>query len=222
MSDVKDPDPEPDPGPGPGRGLGVRAARTAATRRRMVTAAYDLFCQRGYLSTTMNDIAQEAAVAVQTLYFTFGSKSALLHEAFVQAVLGPEPMPPDRQPWFSRMQRAPDVHVALGHAVGGSTAIFERVAPLVAAVQGVSADPEVAVVYARQEAMRRQGYTDIITILATKKPLRPGLSVARAADIFLVLVSPPVYAAFVGGCGWSSRDFRLWATETMYRELFRP
>jgi len=199
---------------------GVRAARTAATRRRMVTAAYTLFCERGCLSTTMNDVAHEAKVAVQTLYFTFGSKSALLQEAFVQAVLGPEPTPPHLQPWFSKMQRATDARVALGHAIGGSTAIFERVAPLVAAIQGVSADAEVAVVYARQEAMRRQGYTDIITILARKKPLRTGLALDRATDIFLVLVSPPVYASFVVGCGWSARDFQRWATETMCQELF--
>ena len=55
-----------------------RQERAATTRRRMLDAAYDLFCEQGFRATTMDAIAQRAGVAVQTLYFTFHTKDALL------------------------------------------------------------------------------------------------------------------------------------------------
>ena len=61
----------------PGAVPGARRTRADATRRRMVDAAAKLFAQRGYAATTMAAIAQQAGVAVQTVYFTFHSKTEL-------------------------------------------------------------------------------------------------------------------------------------------------
>src|SRR5687767_15454664 len=69
------------------RGSGHKQ-RALVTRRRMLRAAYELFCERGYAATTMNLIAERASVAVQTLYFTFHTKAAILEEAVGAAVLG--------------------------------------------------------------------------------------------------------------------------------------
>ena len=62
----------------------TRAERTLATRRRMVKAAYDLFCEVGYLGTTMTALADRADVATPTIYYTFGTKAALLEESLVR------------------------------------------------------------------------------------------------------------------------------------------
>ena len=43
-----------------------RAARTRATRRRIVDAAAELFIERGYGVTTLEQIAARAGVAVQS------------------------------------------------------------------------------------------------------------------------------------------------------------
>ena len=200
--------------------LGPRKVRALETRRRMITAAYTLFCSRGYQASTMTDIADQAHVAVQTLYFTFQSKSVLLQEAFEHAVLGPHPLPPHLQPWFERMRRAPQAHDAIRHAVTGSSAIFERVAPLITAVRAVATDPDVSAVYARQEQMRRKGYSDIVDVLAHKSPLRAGLSPRAATDIVLVLLSPDTYHAFVTGHGWSPNRYKTWATDVIHQQLF--
>lgn len=78
----------------------TRADRAAQTRLRMVRAAYDLFTERGYQASTMGDIAERAAVAVQTLHFTFGTKAVLLQNTYDYAVIGEgEQVPPDEQPW---------------------------------------------------------------------------------------------------------------------------
>lgn len=47
-----------------------------------------LFVARGYLATTMGDIASATGVAVQTLYLCFGGKAALLNASFDVAVSG--------------------------------------------------------------------------------------------------------------------------------------
>jgi len=46
-----------------------RREKALVTRRRMLKAAYELFCEHGYATTTMDLIAKRADVAVQTLYF---------------------------------------------------------------------------------------------------------------------------------------------------------
>ncbi|MGH2394330.1 MAG: helix-turn-helix domain-containing protein, partial [Candidatus Limnocylindria bacterium] len=58
-----------------------RRQRAAATRRRIGEAAFRLFALSGYAATTMEAIAREAGVAVQTVYFTFHTKAAVLIEA---------------------------------------------------------------------------------------------------------------------------------------------
>ena len=43
-------------------------------RSAMLEAARRLFLERGFVATTMPDIASEAGVSVQTLYKAFGNK----------------------------------------------------------------------------------------------------------------------------------------------------
>ena len=52
--------------------------RAEQTRTRIIDAAYRLFTQHGYEATTMQAVADEARVAVQTVYFTFHTKGGLL------------------------------------------------------------------------------------------------------------------------------------------------
>src|ERR1700712_3902928 len=48
------------------------------TRGEILVAARRLFAQRGYAATSINDIAEEADVAVQTIYARLGSKRGML------------------------------------------------------------------------------------------------------------------------------------------------
>src|SRR4051794_41472957 len=60
----------------------------SATRRRVVEAARELFLSRGYVATTMTDIAREAGVALQSVYAAGQSKADLLHLVIDVAVAG--------------------------------------------------------------------------------------------------------------------------------------
>ncbi len=144
----------------------TRRERSRATHQRIVEAAHRLFTTQGYASTTMAQVAESAGVAVQTVYFVFHTKAALLARTIDFAVLGWEtPRPPQEQPWYRAMEEAPGIAEALRHLVTGVGEIMPRVIPLNLAARA-SDDPELAGVMAESEAWRADGYRVILDILA--------------------------------------------------------
>jgi AcrR family transcriptional regulator len=198
----------------------TRRERTLTTRRRMVGAAYRLFCEKGYVSTTMEAIAREANVAVPTLYFTFHTKGAILGEALGAAVMGlDEPVGPEAAPWYRAFEAEPDPRKALKILVENTAVILRRVGPLTAAIHGAANDPEVAAVRALGEQRRHEGYGEIVRLLAAKAGLRQGLTMARATDILLVLLSPDLFDALENGHNWSAVDGDRWVVEVLSQQL---
>ena len=194
-----------------------REARAQLTRRRMMEAACRVFTERGYGRTTMEQVAAEAGVAVQTLYFTFHSKPGLLQAAFEHAVLGPDPVPPQLSDWWRAAEREPDVVATVAHVVRGTAVLLGRAAALVWAVAG---DLDARPTYEANERMRIEGNAVLVAVLVRKHPLRPGLSQARARDLLLTLTGPHVYHSLVNASGWSVEAYRRWAQAAVLRELF--
>jgi AcrR family transcriptional regulator len=199
-----------------------RRGRAQATHWRIVKAAYELFCEQGYAGTTMAQIAQAAGVAVQTVYFTFHTKAALLSRAYDFAVMGEnEPLPPDRQPWFEAMLAEPDVTLALRLFVTGVGEITRRVTPiyLVARV-AADGDPDTARVMAFHENWRVDGYRQVVELLHAKAELRPGVDLERATDLLLLVAGMDVYHVLVDGRGWSHEAWVDWAVMAAADQLF--
>jgi AcrR family transcriptional regulator len=194
-----------------------RKERALATRRRMMDAAFQVFSERGYAKTTMEAIAAEAGVAVQTVYFTFHTKAELLQAAFEYAVLGPEGTPPHLAEWWDAAEREPDVAKAVAQIVDGTIEVFQRAAPLVWAVHG---DEDARATYEFNEQLRREGYAKLVAFLARKHPLRPGLTRPKARDLMLTLLGPHVFILLTRKLGWSVREFATWARAALLRELF--
>uniref|UniRef100_UPI001C3F2E52 TetR/AcrR family transcriptional regulator n=1 Tax=Microtetraspora fusca TaxID=1997 RepID=UPI001C3F2E52 len=88
MSDVKRPN--------------KRAQKAKETRRRILAAALELFVRDGYGATNLQDVADKAEVAVQTIYFVFGNKRALLKELVDVTIAGDdEPVAMMDRPWYT-------------------------------------------------------------------------------------------------------------------------
>lgn len=192
-----------------------RAERTLATRRRMVKAAYQLFSRNGYLGTTISGVAKEAGVAVPTVYYTFGTKAALLGESLGAAVVGFElwrgaPAEPidivdllPWNPWWSEFEAAHTSTDALDVFIVHGVKILQRVGPLIPAMHGVLGDTEAAKVVRATEQRRVDTYREIARILARKPGgLRQGLSDTRATDILVVLFSADLHQALSVGRAW--------------------
>jgi len=157
----------------------------------MLDAAIACFTTAGYAGTTMAAIAEQAGVAVQTLYFTFHTKAQLLQETLDRAVLGDgAPVPPPQTSWYKAMQEQDAVRPALEHLVGGVTQIMKRVAPLRPVFDAAAAEPGVAELWANVERLRLEGYRAIVELLATKQPLAADHTRDSATDVLFVLLGP--------------------------------
>src|SRR5262252_1922799 len=79
----------------------VREEGAQRTRQAIVAAASELFLERGYVATSLADVAAAAGVARPTVFAAFGSKPALLQQVLDEALAGDdEPVPVAQRPWF--------------------------------------------------------------------------------------------------------------------------
>lgn len=202
------------------RGTGVRAAKAAATRARMLEAARALFIERGYAATTMQAIAAEADVAVQTLYFTFATKRAILKEVLDVAIAGDtEPVATLDRPWVAEAMAAPPL-AQIGRHVEATARIHERVVPVLEVVRSAAAaDPEIAELWQTGVDQRHTVMTAFAGALAAKTALRGGTTVARAADVLLAVLAPEIYHLLVNQRGWTPDEWREWAFDALVRQL---
>jgi AcrR family transcriptional regulator len=191
-----------------------------------------MFCENGYQATTMNAIAEDAEVAVQTLYFTFHTKGALLGEALGAAIVGFDRWTKPKEPvdaahdqkellaWWPDFEAAPDPRKALAVFVENAVTILERVGPLLAAIHAAEADPDAAAVQNVAEQRRVASYLEIVGFLEKRhQSLRPGLSVERAADIMLVLLSPDLYRAMTEVRAWSPEECAAFLADLIIDQL---
>lgn len=200
--------------------MSSRQGKAQATRARIVNAAYALFCELGYRSSTMELIAERAGVAVQTVYFAFRTKDELLQAVHEWTVFGDgTPMPPALQEWHVRAMREVDARKALRKIVAGIATLDARMAPMLPVFHAVSQDAAGAI-HQRSEDLRRHGMAELVDALAQKTPLAPGMTRRRAGDLLHVLTAPESYRAFVLDSGWPERDWIHWVSDTLCRELF--
>jgi AcrR family transcriptional regulator len=201
----------------------------------MLRAAYELFCERGYAGTTMGLIAERAGVAVQTLYFTFHTKLAILDETVGASIMGFDHWDPqvktamvadprrafaEFQPWFAKMEAARTQAGALAVFVDASLDILARVGPLVLATASAAAsDPEMKKTVELGEERRVEGYTLVVELLAKRGRLRRGLDVRRGTDILLTLLSAETYQQLAVRRGWSAGECRKWLLDVLRQQL---
>jgi AcrR family transcriptional regulator len=199
-----------------------RRDRADATRLRIVKAAYDLFCERGYAGTMLADVAQRSGVAVATVRFVFHTKAELLSRVFDFAVMGDDgPLPPEEQEWYGRMSAEADLLTALRHLVAGVGTINVRATPLNTIVRAnAESDPDTARVWAFHERLRADAHREILEILVAKSPLRAGLTPERATHLLLFYLGSDSYRPLVHDAGWTHEEWVDWAVATIALELF--
>ena len=199
----------------------TRRERSRATHWRIVEAAHRLFSTQGYAATTMAQVAEAAGVAVQTVYFVFHTKPALLERAIDFAVMGrDDPRPPDEQQWYRDMTDAPEIAEAVRHLVTGVGAIMPSVIPLNLAARA-SDDPELAQCHGGMRGMARRrlpGHPQ--HPVAAKAPLREGLDPERATHLLLLYVGEDVYHFLVGTYRWPHEDWVDWTVAAVLHEVF--
>ncbi|MGW4054620.1 TetR/AcrR family transcriptional regulator [Streptomyces sp. NPDC004779] len=203
------------------KGTGKRALKAQQTRGRILQAARELFVERGYGATMLQEVATRAGVAVQTIYFVFGNKRNLLKELVDITIAGDQaPLTTMERPWFRDAVAAGTSGAHLRAHVRGTREILERVAPILSMVDTAAAsDPEVAGLWQQDEDPRYVVHAAAANALMAKPGARTDVSAARAADLLFCVLSPELYLLFVRERGWSPEQWEDWSYDCLRSQL---
>jgi AcrR family transcriptional regulator len=202
---------------------GNRSARARATRRRITDAAAALFVEQGYGMTKLEQIAERAGVAVQTVYFHFGNKRTVLKEAVDIAAVGDdEPVALLERPWFERVRDEPDPRRVIALWIENSRTIVERVGPIMGVVRDAAvADIDMAAQWEANEKQRLVAFETMARQLADRDALRHDLSIDDATDIIFALLGLETYLLLTTRRGWTVDKWQRWVTATLTSTLLR-
>ncbi|GLY71189.1 TetR/AcrR family transcriptional regulator [Amycolatopsis taiwanensis] len=198
-----------------------RAQKAKETRQRILAAALEQFVRDGYGATNLQDVADKAGVAVQTIYFVFGNKRTLLKELVDVTIAGDdEPVATMERPWYTAALAADTAQDMLRAYVAGTTSVLERVAPIGRVLEAAAAsDPEVAALWPHDVDPRYVVQQGAAKALAAKPGARAEVSVEEASDLLYGLLSPDLYLLFVRERGWTREHWEQWVGDTLCAQL---
>ena len=189
----------------------------ADTRREILRAARRLFAEHGFASTPVQQIAEQAGVAVQTIYSSVGSKSALLlalndlidEEADVAgltAELLQETGPPQ----------------LITKGVHLTRQLNERCGDLIQVLLSAElAEPEAAAVVADGMRRHEHGAGQLAQRLAALGALRAGTTPEQASAVFSMMTSPASWRQLTHRAGWTFDETEAWLTPSLTQLLLK-
>ncbi|MBO3749926.1 TetR/AcrR family transcriptional regulator [Streptosporangiaceae bacterium NEAU-GS5] len=196
-----------------------RRQAAQANRRAILEAARELFTTRGYAATTMNDIAERAQVALDTVYAAVGRKPELFLALVETALSGTDQAVPAQQRDYVRaIQAEPDAARKLDIYARAIGSIHSRLAPLLRVAQ-TAAHPEVRQMWQDIARRRAANMRELAQELSDTGQLRPGLGLDEIADVIWATNSPEFYCLLVEDRGWSPERFTAWLAATWHRLL---
>ena len=199
-----------------------RRGRGSDTRRRIERAAGLLFTRDGYTATTMQAVAAEAGVHVQTIYLAYGTKPALLAACAARLVAGEEDpgTPPAERRWAREVAAAPDPRAKLARYVRQIADVTPRIAPLLDVLRTTApAEPDVAAFLDQMEHGRREGPLQLLGHGVPTGTWRPGLTAAQVADIVFAVASPDTVRALTERRDWTRRAAEKLIVRMLENEL---
>ncbi len=189
----------------------LRARRAEETRQRILGAARRRFADAGYAATTLQQVAEGAEVAVQTVYAIFGSKAAILRAlrdsvvedqaasaAYREALASDAPEAALRS--FARSMR---LRWEAGHDLVGAMA------------KAAAADPAIRVDVDAALASRRHGIRQLaerVGVLASRDP-------RRIEALLDAMSMAGTYEQLVVVHGWSPDEYESWLADALARLL---
>jgi AcrR family transcriptional regulator len=194
-----------------------------ATQRAIVEGASRLFVEHGYHATTLSGIANEAGVAIQTIYNSIGSKRDVLSKVLDYEAAGEQA--PTLAPTFvlAQTENERDPRKVLDQLVDWWRESRARTAPFYKILhQAAALDQEVADLELARAKDRLRSYRIGASLLAERGALRDGLSIDDAAAIFHATGHPDIYRFLVIDQQWSADRWASWVRSTLEAALLAP
>jgi len=183
----------------------------------IVSAAAKLFATKGYIATSIEDIAAEAGVARPTVFSAVGPKPVILREVVDQAVAGDDAaVPVAARDWWRSAVEEPDPRRAIERLARNMVDIAGRIALIARALEvAATVDPDAATIWDRYQTQRRTGLHEFAVALHTRTP-SPRCDIDMITDTLWTL-QPAAYLRLVHDAGWRIEQYQAWLTDLLTR-----
>jgi AcrR family transcriptional regulator len=196
----------------------TRQRQAYETRQRIVEATRQLLETDGYAGMTIEAVARQAEVSVQTIYAVFGSKTGILAELLNQTTFGT-----DYEDTVRQTLEEKDPETRLRGAARIARQIHDARSAGFDLLRGAGVvAPELAQLEQERERIRYERQEQMVASLRAAKRLRLGLNSRTARDIFWALTGSDLYRMLVRERGWSSQKYQDWLADTLVLSLLSP
>lgn len=190
----------------------------------MLEAAQRLFERDGYVATTMDSIADEAGVALKTVYLAFATKSGALRAVWDLLLKGDtDDASVAERPLYREMLAETDPERQLRLNACNARIVKSRIAPLLGVIRDASSmDGDIAALWDLIQSDFYENQRALVDVIHQHGGLRADLEPGRAADILWSLNHPDVWLLLVGRRGWTPEQFESWLADACCQQLLPP
>ena len=198
-----------------------RQSQARRTRMQILDAARQLFDLRGYSGATVEAIAQEAGVALETVYANFGNKQAILMKLIDVTIVGDEePIPLLQRSYILNASEIKDQHQLLEKFAQDIYEIMQRMSPLFAILRtAAKMDAEIDALQEKLLAGRLEGMNFLVEQLQRIGPLRNEITPLQAAETVWLISSAEVFQLLTVDRAWTKERYVAWMVDTLSRLL---
>jgi AcrR family transcriptional regulator len=202
---------------GQAAGTSRREEYAEATRRAIVRSARQLFSERGYFATKVDDIAALARVAPATVYAVSGGKQGLLRTLTDTAISDPT-----IAATIARIQELDDPAAVVRLVAATVRQMREQFGDLLRVLLSTAPhDKAVAENLANATARYREAFIPIAQHLAKQNALQAGIDVEQAVDVFWFYFGFSGLFTLHDENGWSYERCEHWLCGEASRALLR-
>jgi AcrR family transcriptional regulator len=194
----------------------TRAEQARQTRREIIAAAHRLLVEQGYKAATIGAVAQEAGVALQTIYTAVGNKRALLRAVIESAVAGDDAPRTVLERFRDEVHGEADPRERLRRGVSFVRKAVERAADAHRIMASAAdADPEIQAALAEVERLRYRDAATFVRLIAAGDGFGPGMGARTAADLWFALTSFETYDLLTRDRRWSPVRYETWIARSL-------
>jgi AcrR family transcriptional regulator len=202
---------------GTGR-TGRRAEYAQLTRQAILDAARDLFVEKGYFATKVEEIARAARVAPATVYAVGGGKHGLLRTLIESGTTAE-----DISRILARIESIAEPRELIRFIVHATRAKFEQWSDLMRQVVAAAPqEPSVREILQIAHDSMRGGLALTARRLAAMDALREGVDVVRATDVLWLYLCNAAYFVRTDDLGWSLDESETWLNDALSSALLGP
>ena len=193
-----------------------REDQARSTRVAILDSAQRLFAAKGYVGTSIREIAAEAGVAEPTVYAAFKDKPSILWGIGERLVLeGESDIPFADSKVAHSIGSAPNLRGRLENVMKWSLETYgSGILELDEVVrQAVAADPRLKDLWlAGLDSQLEQGQV-VVELLMEVAQLKPGFTPEEVRDLLVTINGPAVFRMLVRELGWPLEKYGRWMIE---------